>query len=298
MCDLLHHAKFTDGLIYNYPMFAILYGKSNCGKSRLIETIMTSMLGHFKFRLAGDLTPGKVGALQIDSVRFPVVFDDVSRERFKGAHELIKQTTDGVVAATELAPFVFSMNAEEGHAFPDEIKKRSFVIYTSATLPRNRPEADENYATVRRIQRLLGTSLYQAYLRQAFDALAHKTPTDYLAFSSSILCDLFSGATDGSLPPWCTPISHKDMQATQDEKIKETLLELWRTNPRAWNVQRDRVVLRVEPTEVHSLRKDIPGWILNEGASKGGNLVMDRGQLEHFLNLSLRRSFWSNLMAK
>ena len=72
-------------------MFAIVYGESNCGKSSLIETLMTSMFGYPRIVETPYFTRRNLRALQTAYQRFPVVFDDIHDDRFwRHAPEVIK----------------------------------------------------------------------------------------------------------------------------------------------------------------------------------------------------------------
>ena len=46
ICDLRTRAVVGGGNIFHYPLFAIIYGKANCGKTSLVDTLITSMFGH------------------------------------------------------------------------------------------------------------------------------------------------------------------------------------------------------------------------------------------------------------
>ena len=45
ICDMRAMALRRDEDVIKYPQFAIVFGKSNCGKTSLIDTLMTSMIG-------------------------------------------------------------------------------------------------------------------------------------------------------------------------------------------------------------------------------------------------------------
>ena len=45
LCDLRSLALLQDSDVVRYPSFAIVFGKSNCGKTSLVDTLMTSMFG-------------------------------------------------------------------------------------------------------------------------------------------------------------------------------------------------------------------------------------------------------------
>ena len=83
MCDLRNAALRRNAFSFDQPMFAVLYGSSNCGKTSLIETLMASMFTHPRIVDTQDFTPGKLRGLQEAYKRFPVVFDDVTRDRFQ-----------------------------------------------------------------------------------------------------------------------------------------------------------------------------------------------------------------------
>lgn len=51
ICELRNYAIAEQEFIFDFPLFAILYGKSNCGKTCLIETLMRSMFGYHQLRV-------------------------------------------------------------------------------------------------------------------------------------------------------------------------------------------------------------------------------------------------------
>ncbi|MCH8109345.1 MAG: NgoFVII family restriction endonuclease, partial [Chloroflexi bacterium] len=158
MCDLRNAALRRNSFSFDQPMFAVLYGSSNCGKTSLVETLMTSMFSFPHIVETQDFTRGKLRGLQQSYKRFPVVFDDVARERFnRHASEIIKDET---IPYAEYPCFALSMNAE-ARSFPPEIVKRCLMIYTRTALP------GDDTAARRRLQRSvagiregLSTALY------------------------------------------------------------------------------------------------------------------------------------------
>ena len=290
ICDFRNRAISGQEYIFDFPLFAVLFGKSNCGKTRLIETLMRSMFGHHRFIDKGDFTRTNLRNLLVSYKRFPAVFDAVEKKRFDShAIDVIK---DEQFMLEEYPAFVLSMNADN-HSFSTEIRKRCLMIYTNASLPDHTEEAKRLYGSVRAIQQDLGTSLYRAYLQDVLDVLAvGSLPKDLLHFSSEILSDLFGKYGDGSMSDWCAPVSTGAYQERKYESVKAELRKLYETNPGTWTIRREDVVLSVESYEAHGLRKEIPDWLLKEG-SKGGNIVMDRKPLEDFMGQSFRRNWFS-----
>lgn len=289
ICELRNHAIAEQEFIFDFPLFAILYGKSNCGKTRLIETLMRSMFGYHQFVEKSQFTRTNLRDLLYTTKRFPVVFDDVEKKRFTDhATDIIKDET---FLLDEYPAFVLSMNAED-HSFSTEIRKRCLILYTKASLPDNTDAAKQLFTSVKRIQQRLSTALYREYLRRTLGRLAVEPfPTDMIQFSSEIVTSIFAEAIQAPLPPWCRIMTIGDYQGRKYEKIQAELLKLYETNPKIWEVRRDEVILSVQQADVFGLRKEIPDWLLKEG-SKAGNIVLDRIHLEDFLRISFKSRWW------
>ena len=79
ICDMRSLALLKDSDVIRYPSFAIIFGKSNCGKTSLVDALMTSMFGHAKTVDKRSFTTSQLRGLQEGYKRFPVVFDDIGR---------------------------------------------------------------------------------------------------------------------------------------------------------------------------------------------------------------------------
>ena len=82
MCDVRNTALRQNVFSFDQPMFVVIYGQSNCGKSSLIETLMRSMFSYPRIVETQSFTRSNLRGLQQAYRRFPVVFDDVTRDRF------------------------------------------------------------------------------------------------------------------------------------------------------------------------------------------------------------------------
>ena len=291
VCDFRNQAIAGQDYIFDYPLFAILYGKSNCGKTRLVEMLMQSMFGHWKFVDKSNFTRTNLRGLLQTYKRFPVAFDDIDKKRFADhASDIIKDET---TMLPEYPAFVLSMNAED-HSFPTELRKRCLILYTNASLPDNTDTAKALYKSVKAIQAKISTALYREYLRHVLERLeASPAVPDILEFSSKIIVEIMAQSA-APLPHWCVPVSINQYQNRKYEKIRAELIMLHETNPAIWEVRPGEVILRVQQTEVHGLRREIPDWLLKQG-SKAGNIVLDRKAFEEFTGLLLKRAWWKHL---
>lgn len=106
LCELRNTALTQDMFSFKHPMFAVVYGSSNCGKTSLMETLMTSMFEFPRIVETAQFTRSNLRGLQQSYRRFPIVFDDITRDRFnRNGEEIIK---DDSIPDTEYPCFALS----------------------------------------------------------------------------------------------------------------------------------------------------------------------------------------------
>ena len=296
MCDIRNIAIRRNQYSFDTPIFAVLYGESNCGKSVLLQTLMESMFGSFKFVETQFFTKTNLRGLQTEFKRFPIVFDDVGRERFnRHAGEAVK---DENIPAAEYPCFALSMNADTKN-FQPEIVKRCLMVYTRTSLPGNDTVARrELKRSVTNISERMSTSLYREYLRRVLDRLDAmdddaKQSVDVLELSSAVLCELIEEfkPTDSRLPPWCKSISLDDYQTRAWERPKMIMRNMLnrdnyttdrRPSAGRWTLSGDLLIYGVPIMGSRQIRDDIPAWILEETATVTGQLALKSAAVEAF----------------
>ena len=312
LCGLRNRSLRQGNFNFNQPMFAILYGQSNCGKSSLVDTLMISMFAYGKksFVPNSAFTPGRVRGLRQEFRRHPVVFDDVSTNRFRQySEEVVK---DGEISHGAEYPCSTLLMNRDTKRFKEEIVKRSLMIYTRTSLPGNNPEAHERLqASVARIQDGLTTSLYREYLRRMSEKLEGNGTSgpgdmDVLKLSSSLLCELFAeNVPDGHLlPEWCAPMTIGNYQSRayeRSERILRGLLSRDRytrdSHPSVgqWTVSGDNLLIGVDTRSLREMRDEVPNWIMDDAASVSDQIVLDRKLTEDFIGESISRRRFSLL---
>ena len=303
MCDMRALAGH-DGDIFRFPAFAIVYGKPSCGKSSLIDTLMTSMFGRAYNIDKREFTKTRIRDIQDAYKRFPAVFDDIGRPAIRNhGEDVIKDETPPLVA--EFPCFVLSMN-QELKAFTDQIVKRSLMIYTSTALPSYKESLrHELHLKIQQVRRELSTHLYKEYLKRVFARLDETpVPDDWLEFSSSILSELIGDLLEESPPEWCKPIKWNDYADKRHERVQAQIDHLLRpatkmkkegSQPIGWILENDRVIV-IEQTDNFGRREfdweNVPSTLIDDSASVGGRTVLNRAELEEFLGRKLggRRS--------
>lgn len=305
ICDMRSLALLRGSDVIRFPSFAIIFGKSNCGKSCLVETLMTSMFGFVPLIEKQSFTGSQLRSLQQAYKRLPVVFDDIGRRAFMThGRDIIKDEMQPSV--TEYPGFVVSMNADP-QSFPDEVVKRSLMIYTTTALPpydeglRQRLES-----RIEEMRSSLTGHLYKRYLNVVLDRIeADRLPDDWLALSSQVLSGIF-GEASGSVPDWCQPLTWLGYAETRYDRVKARLDNLLRPAaysrkegevPNGWKIEGNKIIIW-EQRDAFGRPGfewgDVPSTLIDEEVSGSGRTVLHRSSTEAFLGRRLRglRNWW------
>ena len=307
ICDMRSLALLQDRDVIRFPSFAIIFGKSNCGKTSLVDTLMTSMFRYTRTIPKDNFTASNLRALQQAYKRFPVVFDDIGRAAFiRHGREMIKNEMQ--LPVIENPGFVVSMNAEP-QSFPDEIVKRSMMIYTTTALPPHNEELRQRLqSTIQEMRHGLTGHLYRRYLVEVMDQLdSERLPEDWLALSSGVLNNVFSKAIGESPPNWSQPVTWLGYAENRYDRVKARLDNLLRQathsenegeTPNGWKIEGDKIIVW-EQRDAFGRRgfdwEDVPSTLIDEEASGSNRTVMHRGSLEAFLGRRVRvlRHWWT-----
>ena len=295
LCDLRSLALLQDSDVVRYPSFAIVFGKSNCGKTSLVDTLMTSMFGFAHTLDKRSFTTAQLRGLQHGYKRFPVVFDDIGRTAFnRHGRDMIKDELQPAVS--EYPGFILSMNAEP-QSFPDEIVKRSMMVYTTTALPAHAEELRQRLqGRIQEIRRGLTGHLYRRYLGEVMSRIdTERLPDDWLALSSEVLADILTEAAAGTPPIWCQKTTWVGYAEKRYDRVKARLLGVLRDSAYAntegqaysgWTVDGNRIIVW-EPRDAFGRRgfdwEDVPSTLIDEDASSGNRTVLNRNSLEDFL---------------
>ncbi|MDA1096464.1 MAG: phospholipase D family protein [Chloroflexi bacterium] len=300
ICEMRSLALLQDSDVIRYPSFAIIFGKSNCGKTSLVDTLMTSMFGYAHTVDKPSFTASHLRGLQQGYKRFPVVFDDIGRNAFnRYGKDMIKEEMLPPVA--EYPGFIVSMNADP-QSFPDEVVKRSMMIYTTTALPPHNEELRQRLqGSIQEMRRGLTGHLYRRYLSEITDHLdGERLPEDWLALSSEVLSNVISHAAGGLPPHWCQTVTWFDYAEKRYDRVKARLDSLLRESahtksegdgPNGWKIEDDRIIVW-EQRDAFGRREfeweDVPSTLIEEEASGGGRTVLHRARVEQFIGRRLR----------
>jgi hypothetical protein len=306
MCDMRSLALLQDSDVIRFPSFAIIFGKSNCGKTCLIDTLMTSMFGFVPSIEKQSFTAAQLRGLQQAYKRLPVVFDDIGRRAFiTHGRDIIKDEMQPPV--TEYPGFVLSMNAEP-QSFPDEVVKRSLMIYTTTALPPHNEELRQRLqGKIQEMRRGLTGHLYRRYLVEVLNRIEiDRLPDDWLALSSAVLSGILAEATNNQPPAWCQPLTWLDYAEKRYDRVKARLDGLLRPAayarkegevPNGWKIEGKKIIVWEQRDAFGRPGfewEDVPSTLIDEEASGRGRTVLQKASTEQFLGHRLHglRNWW------
>jgi len=212
-----------------YPVFGILYGRPNGGKSWFSEIAASSMFGPVWKQLRGtSFTANRVLGLREQLGAIPLLIDDVNRDRFtREVPDLVKFDRE---RASLYAPVILSTNKQVSAVSPD-IRKRAVVCLIDAAIPDQQSTSKE---IAHRAHAHIGTSLYRAYLRRLLPLIAPMreqiaerpmAPPDLIELSSTVLRDLIADYLK-SAPNWMRTVTNGERLAMNDRPLLDQLNDL------------------------------------------------------------------------
>ena len=300
MCTLRHRAALEGRDVIRFPRVGIVYGKSNSGKTQLVEIIGRFMFGDdFQGAIRSRLTAQTLRGIDASYRRMPAFFDDVGWRRFREhAPEYIKDET--LTPHDEAPCTIMSMNARMG-GFPDEVAKRCLLIYSSASLP-----SEDEGGRIAMSDCLSSidptTHLYRRYLRRVLERL-DTDAVDWLLLSSEVLSGLLTEC--GHDAAWAKPIAWETYASTRYDALREQLGSLldgarrrsMRPPPdtEGWYAEGDRIWVRVGANSFGHPDfewRDLPTYMLHEHESRAAEFVLDLQAVESFLDRNLATPRW------
>jgi NgoFVII restriction endonuclease len=227
-----------DGSPLAYPVHAVLYGRSDGGKTMFSRVISRSMFGVEQMVRGKDFTTQRALGLRERLGAIPLIVDDVNRDRFtQYVPDLVKFDHE---SGEGYAPILISTNRDVTAVTPD-LRKRMVVCHIDGARPRCMPEAPARAALSG-----VGTALYRTYLDRLVPSLAELTetlardphhPPDLLWVSSATLSGLLAEAL-GTAPDWARPIAQEEIEHLKDKPLLDLLDEILDQNSERVRINR------------------------------------------------------------
>jgi hypothetical protein len=221
-----------------YPVHAVLYGRSDGGKTMFSRIVSRSMFGLEQMVRGKDFTTQRALGLRQRLGAIPLIVDDINRDRFSQyVPDLVKFDHE---SGEGYAPILISTNRDVTAVTPD-LRKRMVVCHIDGARPRSMPEAPARAALSG-----VGTALYRTYLDRVVPRLGGlmealtgnpHDPPDLLLVSSETLSSLLTEAL-GAEAAWARPVTHDELERLKDKPLLDMLDEIIEQNSERVRVNR------------------------------------------------------------
>lgn len=290
-------------------MMAVCYGESNCGKTNLIEFLMSSMLGQHPGLSNVHFTAQSWRTQRERTGIYPLFYDDVQANRFAGGRspsgDTIAKEYDFLYTQMEQYPGTIVSTNNDARSFTDAVRKRAVFFFASATLPISDKDAnDRGMKEMRVIKNAIRQNFYAEYLHRMaaiVDALNSETIVDfdYMRESTALIIEMMRENLSGgeTLPAWASaPLSNADVFQQHLDEVRGTVANRLRSEhmtkddpppPNHWRMRREdnQVIVGVEDARQALAENVYPDDILVRQHSHGGILVLDAKRLLAFMRL-------------
>lgn len=287
-------------------MMAVCYGESNCGKTSLINFLMSSMLGAHPALGNSEFTVAAARTKQGEAGAYPLFYDDVQSGRFVGklaAGDTIAKEYDQAHSRTEQYPgTIVSLNTD-ARSFTAAVRKRAAFFFASSALPLSDMEANERTAReMRDVVNQVEQNFYAEYLHrmaEKVDELDSETMMDfdYMRESTALIIQMMRESLDEgeTLPAWASkPISNHEIFRLHMDESRKTVANLLRLEymakndpppPNFWRARRsdNQIIVGVDNARDALAEGVYPEEALVREFSIGNVIVMDAGALTAFM---------------
>ncbi len=289
---------------YTGKMVAIIYGESNCGKTDVVQLLLSGMFGPTKSLRDKEFTRQQVSLRQAGAGLYPLFYDDIQSTRFSakdGQGTSVVKTYDSLYSEMAEYPCIIASLNSDTIELPPEVRKRCLTVYTDAPLPMDDvKKTDRLQRDGQRIHNRMGTYFYREYLYR-MDQLLPTDPNalarlDYLAESSSLLVEMFRESLNPNehLPSWCDNITTNDFDEGYWDRKRDDIQTLhldpglWVSDyppePGHWTMKKGNYVVGVNAMRRNQLMKAaFPPHIINRRGSVGDMIYLSAVRLDEFM---------------
>ena len=252
-----------------FPMYMLLRGPKNGGKSSIISTIQCLMFGKTLKKLSPKVvSPTSFEAYLMQVKGCPVLIDDITNNRFKYLKDIVKNE-DTLLRLKVLNHGCFILTSNEADKVDADVAKRMVVFNIRNQLADD--TATKRDRSMHRIQKEMGTALYRRYLYLMIpkveklievvknDSVADpEWKPDIFDLSAQTLLEIFKEAGE-EVPAELLPYKWEDFmgEAVKADKAVNIIRQVYALAPDVFDIRADKDLLLLNLNKANLSYKDI-----------------------------------------
>lgn len=298
----------------NYPLYLLLRGTTNAGKTFLMKFILHTMFNQYKLNIHGknsliqtanseDNSPAKLQKKMPFCMGMPLMVDEVNNKRWTEYGERFIKTDH--IVDEHLSAIIFATN-DVGH-IDEALNKRSIAFDISITTPRETNL--RNNPQVASLENMTG-ELYKLYLQkmlaayptflEAFNDSKRKFAPDIFKLSSMILKDILNqyGYNDEKIVDVYTTTYY--LTTANEEEKKQDFIDLYNKCYDEWIINKKHNFIRINFEGQYDARDfqrkygtELVEW------TKGRFVTMPLDKTQEYFGIKIQeKSFFSKIFNK
>ena len=297
--------------IKQFPVYAILYGESNGGKTAYINFLTKMMCGKkIPVNRNGDFTNTTIDGLKQSCEGLPIVIDELSKTQYTNHIGIVKYDEWGLKENLLFYPSV-AITTNEIPSIKSDISKRVFVCHIDSCLDKDKGRV--NFKKITNCMSEMTTAFYCEYVRRMIEKVVNMA-SQMKSSDDTYLPDIFaeSSATIieiaeeymGEKPTYMFECDYNDYfgnKAVGRNAIKK-IQRAWEYEREAFTVQKKKGLLVYSIPEsgkiymLEHIRQELPPSLNAQITSR--TLTMNLDAASEFFNIDFKITFLDRLKRK
>lgn len=286
-----------------FPVFGIIYGDSNGGKSTFIKLLSKMMCGvKIPLNSSGDFVASNIENLKRACEGLPINIDDLAKLQYDNHYEkIIKDDTWGLEDGFINYPAV-AITTNKLASLKSDISKRTVTCYIGTKL--NKEDGARNSKRINESMKQVTCSFYCEYVRRMLTRISAmiedmKGDGDYFPDvffeSSSTIKEIFEEYS-GGVPDYVSVLTYSDYfgDTAIGKNAMDKIVRAWESDRKMFNVNKKKNTLTYTIMErsyelVH-IQQELPPML--DAQVVGNKLVMNLEKAKELFGIKFNKSFF------
>ncbi len=299
--------------IKQFPVYAILYGESNGGKTEFCNLLTKMMCGKkIPVNKSGDFTNTTIDGLKQTCEGLPIVIDDLNKTQYANhISNIVKYDEWGLKENLLFYPSV-AITTNEIPSVKSDISKRAFVCHIDSCLDKDKVRI--NYKKITNCMKDMSNSFYCEYIRRMIDRIDNMA-TQMKGSDDSYLPDIFSESSatiieiakeliGEDLPAYMYECEFNDYFGNKavGRNAIQKIRRAWQYEQDAFTIYRKKGLLEyripdnANTYDLKYIYQELPPSLNSQITSR--TLTMDLDAASDFFGINFKKSFINQLKRK
>lgn len=299
--------------IKQFPVYAIIYGESNGGKTAFTQLLSKMMCGKIiPVNHYSNFTRTIIDGLKQTCEGIPIVIDELNRDQYRNhIGNIVKYDEWGLKENLLFYPSV-AITTNEIPSIKNDISKRVYICYIDSCLDKDKNRV--NHKKTNRCINEMGNAFYCEYVCRMFDRIDYMVNQmkgsddnylpDIFAESSEVIIEIAKELFGENLPSYMYPCEFNDYFGNKavGRNAIQKIRRAWEYEPESFIIHKKKRLLEYRIPEnadtyiLTRIRQELPPSLNPQITSK--TLTMDLDAAREFFDINFKHTFKDKLRRK